>query len=109
MTTQSAKITKNQVLQKLRELKPIYEKEGVEIVGLFGSFAKGLDDENSDIDIAVKIDDDYLSKYDVWSYFDTINALKSDIFREVGRKSDIFDIQSSSPIKTTIEKELIYV
>jgi uncharacterized protein len=100
---------KDEVLAKLRELKPAYAKEGFVIVGLFGSFAKGTDDENSDIDIAIKIDDDYLVKNDVWAYFDTINAIRQDVFMQLGRKSDILDIQSSSHIKAKIEREMIYV
>lgn len=47
---------KEEILKKLKELKPIYEKEGLEILGLFGSFAKDTQNEFSDIDIAYRLD-----------------------------------------------------
>ena len=46
---------KEEILNKLKELKPIYQKEGLEIVGLFGSYAKDNETEYSDIDIAYKL------------------------------------------------------
>ena len=33
-------MTKNEILQKLKELKPKYEEEGFLILGLFGSYAR---------------------------------------------------------------------
>ena len=52
----------NQILTKLKELKPIYEKEGLELLGVFGSYAKNTQNEYSDIDIAYKLDYDKFSK-----------------------------------------------
>ena len=47
---------KEEILIKLKEIKPIYEKEGLEILGIFGSYAKDTQTEYSDIDIAYKLD-----------------------------------------------------
>ena len=47
---------KEEILNKLKEIKPIYEKEGLEILGIFGSYAKDTQTEYSDIDIAYKLD-----------------------------------------------------
>ena len=46
---------KEEILNKLKEIKPIYEKEGLEILGIFGSYAKDTQTEYSDIDIAYKL------------------------------------------------------
>ena len=47
---------KEEILNKLKEIKPLYEKEGLEILGLFGSYAKDTQNEFSDIDIAYRLD-----------------------------------------------------
>lgn len=49
-------ITKEEILSNLKYLKPTYKKEGIEILGLFGSYAKGTQNKFSDIDIAYKLD-----------------------------------------------------
>ena len=57
-----------EILEKLRELKPVLkEKFGIEEFAVFGSVARGEDNENSDIDIAV-------TKANVKDYFKLIEA-----------------------------------
>ena len=49
--------SKTDILNKLRELKPIFSKEyAVRRIGLFGSFADNSADENSDNDLLVELD-----------------------------------------------------
>ena len=55
-------MNKNEILNKLKELKPIYQNEGLEILGVFGSYAKDTNTEYSDIDIAYKLDYGKFSK-----------------------------------------------
>ena len=44
----------NQIIEKLRELKPVLkDKFGIEEFAVFGSVARGEDTNNSDIDIAI--------------------------------------------------------
>ena len=52
---------KNSILSKLKELKPTYEKEGLILLGLFGSYAKDTQTQFSDIDVAYKLDYDKFS------------------------------------------------
>ena len=52
---------KNSILLKLKELKPTYEKEGLILLGLFGSYAKDTQTKFSDIDVAYKLDYDKFS------------------------------------------------
>lgn len=54
-------MNKNEILSKLKELKPTYEKEGLILLGLFGSYAKDTQTKFSDIDIAYKMDYDKFS------------------------------------------------
>lgn len=53
---------KEEILNKLKELKPIYQKEGLEIIGVFGSYANNTQTKYSDIDIAYRLDYDKFSK-----------------------------------------------
>ena len=53
---------KEEILNKLKELKPIYQKEGLEILGVFGSYANNTQTKYSDIDIAYKLDYEKFSK-----------------------------------------------
>lgn len=49
-------MTKNEILNKLKELKPILSKEyAVKEIGLFGSFADESATEESDIDLLVEL------------------------------------------------------
>ena len=48
------KITKEMILQYLKEIKPELENHGIEQLALFGSFAKEEQTVYSDIDIAIK-------------------------------------------------------
>ena len=52
---------KSSILLKLKELKPTYEKEGLILLGLFGSYAKDTQTKFSDIDVAYKLDYDKFS------------------------------------------------
>jgi len=48
-------ITKNEILSKLRELKPaLYKDYAVIEIGLFGSFSDNTFTESSDIDLLVE-------------------------------------------------------
>lgn len=49
-------LTKERILNTLKDIKPKYQKEGIEILGLFGSYARGTENEFSDIDIAYNLD-----------------------------------------------------
>ena len=55
---------KSDILKAIKELKPTYAKEGVILLGLFGSYAKDTQTKFSDIDIAYKLDyDKFSTKY----------------------------------------------
>jgi len=52
---------KKSILSKLKELKPTYAKEGLILLGLFGSYARDTQTKFSDIDVAYKLDYDKFS------------------------------------------------
>ena len=101
--------TQKDVLTFLTTIKPQLQKDGIEQVGLFGSYAKNSATLTSDIDIAIKLNKNYLDKNDVWNYFNEINKIKRMVYNKFQIKSDIFDLDSSSVFKDKILKEILYV
>ena len=82
--------TKESILCYLKELKAEFSQEGITTFALFGSFAKDTQGVYSDIDVAIA-------------------KIKDKIRKKFHRNSDVFDLDSQSPFKETIQKELIYV
>jgi predicted nucleotidyltransferase len=97
------------ILEYLTEKKIDFEKDGIEKIGLFGSFAKGTASDDSDIDIAIKLKENYLENHDVWEYFKLVEKIKKQIADKFYKKSDIFDLDSHTDIREQIKKKVIYV
>jgi predicted nucleotidyltransferase len=97
---------KEDILNKLKELKPIYQNEGLEILGIFGSYAKDENTKYSDIDIAYKLDYEKFSKKYIggFSKLLRINEIKEELQNIL--KNDV-DVVPDSNKK--IMKDLIYV
>ncbi|WP_151899347.1 nucleotidyltransferase family protein [Sulfurimonas hydrogeniphila] len=103
------KATKNNIIEYLKQIKPELYKNGISSVALFGSFAKETQTVYSDIDIAISKDENFLQTNTSYDYFDTVATIKSKIRKQFHRNIDIFDLDSNSPFKESIKKELIYV
>ncbi|HAN18768.1 MAG TPA: nucleotidyltransferase [Bacteroidales bacterium] len=74
-------LTKNEILSKLTELKPVlYRDYNVKEIGLFGSYSDNEQNEDSDIDILVEFE-----KPIGWKFF-TLEKYLEDIFN---RKVDL--------------------
>lgn len=101
--------TQKDILTFLSSIKPTLQKDGIESLGLFGSYAKNNATTSSDIDIAIKIKKDFLDKNDVWKYFDEIDKIKTMVYKKFKIRSDVFDLDSSSSLKNQISKEVLYV
>lgn len=88
--------SKTDILNKLRELKPILSKEyAVRRIGLFGSFADNSADENSDIDLLVELD-----KPIGWKFF----SLEIYLEKIFGRK---IDLVTKNALKQQIKKDIL--
>jgi len=95
-------ITRNDILARLRELKPILYKEyAVKEIGLFGSFSDDTFTANSDIDILVE-----LERPIGWKFF----SLELYLERIFNRKIDLVTKNAiKEQIKDTILKQVHYV
>jgi predicted nucleotidyltransferase len=94
-------MTKSSILSFLKENKKLLsEKFQVRNIGLFGSYARGEENEESDIDIIVDMPSNFDVYYDLKEYLQ--NAFKKKI--DLGLETNI-----RSFIKNKIESEVIYV
>ena len=100
---------KDEILSYLKEFKDSSQNRLFTEIGLFGSYAKNQADNFSDIDVAVKVDKNYLKQHDIWDYFDAINEMKTALLKRFNLQSDIFDLESSTPLVDKIKKDIIYV
>ena len=97
---------KDEIIDKLKELKPIYQQEGIEIIGLFGSYAKDAQTECSDIDIAYKLNyEEFSRKYiDGFSKLLRIDSIKDEL-KSIFKKNIDFIPDTNKKII----KDIIYV
>ena len=95
-------LTKNEILSKLRELKPtLYKEYSIKEIGLFGSFSDDTFTENSDIDILVE-----LEKPIGWKFF----SLELYLEKIFNRKIDLVTKNAlKKQIKDSILKKVNYV
>jgi predicted nucleotidyltransferase len=100
---------KSAILDYLQEIKPILDEKHISVVGFFGSFARDEATVYSDIDIAVKKDEEYLRMKTAYDYFDDVTFIKNLIIKKFHRNADIFDIDSHSSFKNEILREMIHV
>ena len=96
----------DEILNQLKKLKPIYEKEGLILLGLFGSYAKNKQTKFSDIDIAYKLDYDKFSQKYIGGFSKLLRI--DDIKKELQNifKKQIDLVPDSNKV---IIKDLIYV
>ncbi|NWF67299.1 MAG: nucleotidyltransferase domain-containing protein [Campylobacterales bacterium] len=95
-------MNKQQILTKLKELKPLYEKDGFIIKGIFGSVARDEQNENSDIDIL------YQNSKQIG--YDEFLEIENLLETELNRKVDLVNIKYINPlIYKTAKKDIIYV
>jgi predicted nucleotidyltransferase len=94
-------LTKDQVISILKKNKPSFNDLGVLSIGLFGSYAKGLQKSDSDIDVIIE-----LARPD-WDVFCTIwDSLEKQLKTKV-------DLVRKGPhlrknFLQTVEQEVIY-
>lgn len=77
------------LLKRLEELKSQYEKEGFIILGLFGSFARGEETPQSDIDLLYEVDPRFIHRYGGWGAVSRLESLKEEMKEALGRKVDL--------------------
>src|SRR3989344_8262351 len=93
----------NKEIEKIKEkIIPILKKNGVKRAGIFGSYARGEQNKDSDVDILVEFKE-------VISFFD-FAGVKLEVEETIGRKVDLVDYKIIKPrIKEYVLKEEIKI
>jgi len=101
----------NNILNTLKTLKEKYKESGFFIVGVFGSYARGEETKNSDIDILYNLDKKFVTTYGGWGSISKLDAIKNEIKQLLNIQN--VDLASgdnnSKTFQRTIKEELIYV
>jgi len=99
------------ILQTLKQSKAQFLDDGVEIVGIFGSFARNEQTSTSDIDIAYKLSKDkFFSKYNGFKAVVKLSEIKKELSRKLKRKVDFISFENSNKeLVNNIKKEIVYV
>ena len=100
------------IINTVKKIKVQYTSDGLLLMGIFGSYARGDADEYSDIDIAYDIDYDmFFDKYqDGFSELLRIEELKNHLELALHKKVDLIPFKSTNKkLKNNIEKDLVYV
>jgi predicted nucleotidyltransferase len=95
-------MTKNEILNKLSDNKPYIEKHfEVEKIGLFGSYAKDNQTEDSDIDIYVEFRHKTFDNLaGLWNYLEELYHKKIDLYHKHKNNNQV--------IISNIQKDVIY-
>jgi predicted nucleotidyltransferase len=98
------------ILEYLAEKKIDFEQEGLTLLGLFGSYARGEEDSFSDIDIAYKIDHNKFFKDDAFKKLLRIEEIKKELELNFHKKVDIISLNSDNHrLNESIKKEMILI
>jgi len=95
-------MTKTEILNELSNHKSYIQKKfEVDKIGLFGSYAKDKQDENSDIDIYVEFKNKTFDNLaGLWNYLEELYHKKIDLFHKHKNNNKI--------IISNIQKDVIY-
>jgi predicted nucleotidyltransferase len=98
-------MTKQEILDYLKSNQQyFYDIFGVKFIGLFGSYARGEADDNSDIDILYKIEKD--KKLSMFQYLRLMKQLEE----KLNKKIDLVREEKLKPqIKSHIIRDICYV
>jgi len=103
-------LTKQTILDKLKELQPLFAKEDVNILGLFGSYSRDEADENSDIDILIETSPIFIEKNIGWDAFVKLDTLRDILQKTFRKKIDLIDKQGLQDHQNNyILNKVIYV
>lgn len=98
------------ILKKVREIKKEYEQQGFIILGIFGSYARGEETSESDIDILYEMSDSFYNKFKGWEIYSQIDRIENGIRSKLDTKIDLANKNALNDIsKQYILNEVIYV
>ena len=98
------------IFDKIKSLKETLKNDGFIIDGIFGSFAREENTQDSDVDILYHLDDIFYEKYSGFTGFKKLDEIKSFISEAIGKKIDLAPKNNlSKTAQKYILNEVIYV
>jgi len=90
-------LDKYEIISKIKKVKPVYEKEGLILLGLFGSYAKDEANNSSDIDLLYKINPElFLKNHKGFTGFSRILDIKDELKEIFNKDVDLCTINGNS-------------
>lgn len=98
------------LLNKIKEIKENLAVDGFQVKGVFGSYVRGDENNNSDIDILYDIDNEFRSKYIGFNAVKRLDDIQKIISDYLGINADLVQKQSLGSISAKyILSEVYYV
>ncbi|MCH9741379.1 MAG: nucleotidyltransferase domain-containing protein [Epsilonproteobacteria bacterium] len=91
-------------MELLQQAKKHYADEGFNILGLFGSYARGDATSQSDIDILYELNDKFIKKYSGFAAFARLSSIKKELKTLFGIE---VDIAAKSGLSRTAQKYIM--
>ena len=91
-------------IKLLEEAKEHYAIEGFNILGFFGSYARGEATAKSDIDILYELNENFIQTYSGFTAFDRLSSIKEELKALFGIE---VDIAAKSGLSRTAEKYIM--
>lgn len=101
---------KPEILDKIQQIKRKYESEGFIVLGVFGSYARGEETSESDVDILYDLTEHFYATYRGLEAYGEIEKIRQEFIRELSKSVDLAGIRSLNEIgKKYILPEVMYV
>ena len=84
-------LTQDKIIITLRGLQPTFKKEGVNLLGFFGSYSRNEAKENSDIDILIETTPKFMENNIGLRAYSKLNELKLILANKFKKQVDIVD------------------
>jgi predicted nucleotidyltransferase len=93
------------IISSIKKYKNRYIDDGIKIIGLFGSYARGEAKQNSDIDIVIETTPLFLKKYRGVRAFSRLLEIKNELQTLLEKEIDLVD-KSALVKKKNLYKEI---
>lgn len=98
------------LLDRLKSIKPKYQKDGFNIIALFGSYATNSQNNSSDIDLLYDVDNSFLEKYKGFRSVSKVLEIQDELSALFHTKVDLTSPSGlGQNIKQDIVSKAIYV
>jgi uncharacterized protein len=99
-----------EILSKVKQKKLELLPKGFVILGVFGSFARGEETENSDLDLLYELSPEFYNRYSGWEALSVVQEIRQEISSFFQRKVDIANKNALRGIsKENILSGVVYV